>query len=189
MTAKTNFRGSFTALVTPFKNGAVDEQAFRGIVDWQITDADGWRITDGIEFEKKALEVDPEYENAMAYMNLLIRFRADLLDSKDEYQAAVKLGEAADYLVAHGSAHLQTFLFAINASAGLELSTRTRKFNALLEGEVCLAGGIKIAGVGACVQVDVSLVLPTRNSKSSIRGSTSMSATSPCLSSQSEASR
>src|ERR1044072_2425863 len=38
MTAKTNFRGSFTALVTPFKNGAVDEQAFRTLVDWQITE-------------------------------------------------------------------------------------------------------------------------------------------------------
>jgi 4-hydroxy-tetrahydrodipicolinate synthase len=37
-TAKTNFRGSFTALVTPFKNGSVDEQAFRGLVDWQIAE-------------------------------------------------------------------------------------------------------------------------------------------------------
>ncbi len=36
MAAKTNFRGSFTALVTPFKNGALDEAAFRGLVSWQI---------------------------------------------------------------------------------------------------------------------------------------------------------
>jgi 4-hydroxy-tetrahydrodipicolinate synthase len=36
MTAKTRFRGSFTALVTPFKNGSVDEKAFRELVDWQI---------------------------------------------------------------------------------------------------------------------------------------------------------
>ena len=33
MTAKTRFRGSFTALVTPFKNGAVDEKAFRELVE------------------------------------------------------------------------------------------------------------------------------------------------------------
>jgi 4-hydroxy-tetrahydrodipicolinate synthase len=38
MTAKTSFRGSFTALVTPFKNGSVDEQAFRGLVEWQIAE-------------------------------------------------------------------------------------------------------------------------------------------------------
>ena len=30
------FKGSFTALITPFKNGAVDEDAFRRFVNWQI---------------------------------------------------------------------------------------------------------------------------------------------------------
>src|SRR5216683_3303793 len=38
MGTKTSFRGSFTALVTPFKNGGVDEQAFRGLVAWQISE-------------------------------------------------------------------------------------------------------------------------------------------------------
>lgn len=32
------FRGSFTALVTPFRDGAVDEKAFRDLVDWQIAE-------------------------------------------------------------------------------------------------------------------------------------------------------
>ena len=31
-----SFKGSITALVTPFKDGAVDEMAFRALVDWQI---------------------------------------------------------------------------------------------------------------------------------------------------------
>ena len=38
MTAKTRFRGSFTALVTPFNNGSVDEKTFRDLVDWQIAE-------------------------------------------------------------------------------------------------------------------------------------------------------
>src|ERR1700687_735160 len=36
MAAKTNFRGSFTALVTPFKNGSLDEAAFRSLVSGPI---------------------------------------------------------------------------------------------------------------------------------------------------------
>ena len=30
------FQGSFTALITPFKDGAVDEAAFQSFVEWQI---------------------------------------------------------------------------------------------------------------------------------------------------------
>lgn len=37
------FRGSFTALVTPFKNGGLDERAFRDLVEWQIAEG-----TDGL---------------------------------------------------------------------------------------------------------------------------------------------
>ncbi len=32
----SRFQGSLTALVTPFRNGAVDEAAFRSLIDWQI---------------------------------------------------------------------------------------------------------------------------------------------------------
>ena len=38
MAAKSNFRGSFTALITPFKNGSLDEKAFRDLVEWQIAE-------------------------------------------------------------------------------------------------------------------------------------------------------
>ena len=48
------------------------------------------KLTDGIEDEKKALEIDPEYEYAMAYMNLLIRYRADLNDTREQYLADAK---------------------------------------------------------------------------------------------------
>jgi 4-hydroxy-tetrahydrodipicolinate synthase len=32
------FKGSFTALITPFTNGALDEDAFRRIIEWQIAE-------------------------------------------------------------------------------------------------------------------------------------------------------
>jgi Tfp pilus assembly protein PilF len=47
-------------------------------------------LTEGIEDEKKALEIDPDYENAMSYMNLLIRYRGWLDDTKEQYMADAK---------------------------------------------------------------------------------------------------
>jgi len=41
---------------------------------------------EGIQDLKKALELDPEYDDAMAYMNLLLRERADLEDSSEAYK-------------------------------------------------------------------------------------------------------
>jgi 4-hydroxy-tetrahydrodipicolinate synthase len=38
MAKKAAFRGSMTALVTPFRSGAVDEAAFRALIDWQIAE-------------------------------------------------------------------------------------------------------------------------------------------------------
>ena len=32
------FKGSFVALITPFKDGKVDETAFRSFIEWQITE-------------------------------------------------------------------------------------------------------------------------------------------------------
>jgi len=51
-------------------------------------------LTEGIEAEKKSLAADPEYENAMAYMNLLIRYRADLDDTKEQALADTKEADA-----------------------------------------------------------------------------------------------
>ena len=58
MTAKTNFRGSFTALVTPFKNGAVNEKGFRGIVDWQIAEGTNGLVPVGTTGESPTLSHD-----------------------------------------------------------------------------------------------------------------------------------
>jgi 4-hydroxy-tetrahydrodipicolinate synthase len=58
MTTKTGFRGSFTALVTPFCNGSVDEQAFRGLVDWQIGEGTDGLVPVGTTGESPTLSHD-----------------------------------------------------------------------------------------------------------------------------------
>jgi 4-hydroxy-tetrahydrodipicolinate synthase len=58
MTAKTSFRGSFTALVTPFKNGGLDEAGFRGLVDWQIAEGTNGLVPVGTTGESPTLSHD-----------------------------------------------------------------------------------------------------------------------------------
>jgi 4-hydroxy-tetrahydrodipicolinate synthase len=58
MLAKTNFRGSFTALVTPFNNGSVDEKAFRDLVEWQIAEGTNGLVPVGTTGESPTLSHD-----------------------------------------------------------------------------------------------------------------------------------
>jgi TonB family protein len=53
----------------------------------------GPTIEDGITNLNKALEIDPAYDDAMAYMNLLIRERAYIRDSPGEYRSDIKEAE------------------------------------------------------------------------------------------------
>jgi tetratricopeptide (TPR) repeat protein len=50
-------------------------------------------LDEGVQAMNKALQIDPNYDDAMAYMNLLIRYRADLLDTPEEWK---KQSEIAD---------------------------------------------------------------------------------------------
>jgi tetratricopeptide (TPR) repeat protein len=50
-------------------------------------------LDEGVQDMTKALQIDPNYDDAMAYMNLLIRYRADLLDTPEEWK---KQSELAD---------------------------------------------------------------------------------------------
>jgi TonB family protein len=50
-------------------------------------------IEDGIANLDRALQLDPQYDDAMAYLNLLIRERADLRDTKEEYAADVDVAD------------------------------------------------------------------------------------------------
>jgi tetratricopeptide (TPR) repeat protein len=53
----------------------------------------GGVIASGLKALDKALELNPDYDDAMAYENLLIRERADLYDSKEEYDAQIKIAD------------------------------------------------------------------------------------------------
>ena len=50
-------------------------------------------IDSGLQSLDKALQINPEYDDAMAYENLLIRERADLVDTKEEYERQVKTAD------------------------------------------------------------------------------------------------
>jgi 4-hydroxy-tetrahydrodipicolinate synthase len=52
------FRGSFTALVTPFKNGTLDEKAFRDLVEWQIAEGTRGLVPVGTTGESPTLSHD-----------------------------------------------------------------------------------------------------------------------------------
>ena len=49
------FKGSFPALITPFKNGEVDESAFKSFVDWQISEGSDGLVPCGTTGESPTL--------------------------------------------------------------------------------------------------------------------------------------
>lgn len=60
------FRGSFTALVTPFKNGGLDEKAFRDLVEWQIAEGTQGLVPVGTTGESPTLSHE-EHHNVVEW--------------------------------------------------------------------------------------------------------------------------
>ena len=52
----------------------------------ELTAKNGPIADEGIQNLQKALQIDPEYDDAMAYMNLLLREKADLEESPTAYK-------------------------------------------------------------------------------------------------------
>jgi len=52
------FKGSYTALITPFKGGALDEDAFRRIINWQISEGTHGLVPVGTTGESPTLSHD-----------------------------------------------------------------------------------------------------------------------------------
>jgi Tfp pilus assembly protein PilF len=51
------------------------------------------RVEQGLQYLQKALEIDPEYDDAMGFVNLLYRQKADLEDNAEAYKADIDKAE------------------------------------------------------------------------------------------------
>src|ERR1700682_765473 len=54
---------------------------------------DGPLVDEGITYLKKAIELRPDYDDAMAYLNLLYRRKADMVESAEERASLIKQAE------------------------------------------------------------------------------------------------
>ena len=64
-----------------------------GGVRADLTARYGAVLEGGLRALERALEIDPQYDDAMAYTKLLIRERADLRDTADEYQRDIAIAD------------------------------------------------------------------------------------------------
>jgi len=73
----------------PEDPGPLKDKKVREQLKEQWTDT----INKGIADLEKAVQIDPEYDEAMAYLNLLHRERADLMDTPEEYKKEVEIAD------------------------------------------------------------------------------------------------
>jgi TonB family protein len=83
MTARASLR------MTPEAPGPLPSAKIRADLQARFGDV----LYRGMADLKHAIELDPEYDDAMAYLNLLIRERADLRDTKEEYDADIQVAD------------------------------------------------------------------------------------------------
>src|ERR1700753_3268494 len=55
------FKGSIPALVTPFRDGAVDEKGFEAFVDWQIAEGSHGLVPCGTTGESATMSIDEHH--------------------------------------------------------------------------------------------------------------------------------
>src|SRR6266542_398046 len=121
MTAKTSFRGSFTALVTPFKNGSLDEKAFRDIVEW-CTDQAKRRVPviagAGSNSTAEAIELARHAEAAGADAVLVVT---------PYYNKPTQEGLFQHYKAINDSIGIPIIIYNIPARSVIDMSVETMK--------------------------------------------------------------
>jgi 4-hydroxy-tetrahydrodipicolinate synthase len=103
MAKKAAFKGSITALVTPFRDGQLDEAAFRAFVDWQITNGTHGLVPVGTTGESPTLSHD-EHRKVIAACIAETRGRVPVIAGagSNNTQEAIELAQFAEKAGADG---------------------------------------------------------------------------------------
>jgi 4-hydroxy-tetrahydrodipicolinate synthase len=103
MAKKAAFKGSITALVTPFRDGEVDETCFRALVDWQITNGTHGLVPVGTTGESPTLSHD-EHRRVVAACIAEARGRVPVIAGagSNNTREAIELAQFAEKAGADG---------------------------------------------------------------------------------------
>ncbi len=100
---KTIFTGAGTAIVTPFKNGAIDYEAYTRLVEWQITEGISAIIVAGTTGEGSTL-TDAEHKEIIKYTVELVKGRVPVVagTGSNDTAYAIELSKYAEEVGADG---------------------------------------------------------------------------------------
>jgi 4-hydroxy-tetrahydrodipicolinate synthase len=97
------FKGSITALITPFKNGKLDEDALRKFVDWQIAEGTHGLVPTGTTGESPTLNFD-EHKRVIEITVETARGRIPVIagTGSNSTEEAIELSTYAEQIGADG---------------------------------------------------------------------------------------
>ncbi len=103
MGKKAAFKGSITALVTPFRDGQVDESCFRALVDWQVTSGTHGLVPVGTTGESPTLSYE-EHRRVVAACIAEARGRVPVIAGagSNNTREAIELAQFAEKAGADG---------------------------------------------------------------------------------------
>ena len=109
-------------------------------------------VDEGIAQLEEALRIDPQYGDAMTYMNLLIRQRADLRDTREEYMSDIA---AADAWVQKTIETRQQMQAARPTPDQVRIGTKVQEPNLILRIAPAYPDAARNAGIRGAVRINV----------------------------------